>query len=171
MEEREGGYRMFDPDDNADDFAEMVGLSGSFSQWLEKNSDLDSICEEFLLVLSGIGSQSELVDKLNNLADRAVADGYAGRRLGFVQRNRDKVAVEVCTHPETQRRVVQFMIEHMRECDDEECEMPGEAHELIGQGLDILPVLVEEGLWTNNERLMMVGMLDQLQAEVRNATA
>lgn len=167
----EEAYHIFDPESDADEFADEVGLRGSFGKWLEENSDVDEICEEFAAVLAGVMDQKDFVKRINRMADAAVRDGYAARRLGFIRREGRKGTVEVCTHPITQRHIVQFMITHLRECEREGCDMVGDARELIDQGREVLPALVEDGLWSNFERLMMVGMLDQLEAAVRDSTA
>lgn len=151
------------------EFCEMVGLRGTFWDWLREHGNIDSLAEQLDAIVEQNQSPAAFIDKINTLADQAAQDNYASRRI-VITGHQHKINIQIAAHPYTQRTIVQFLYDHIKNC-DKDCELIEEAEYMIQEGYKVIPQLVAENVWTDTERLMLISRLDQLHALITHGTS
>ena len=159
---------FFGLDDGADEFAKLIGLNGTYWTWLTQHNQFKTIDEQIERSNFTEDGIRQLNTIINDLADAAAAANYASRRVKMTIDNERDLNIQVAVHPHTQRKVIEFMIDHLRSCDDDECEMRNDAADLVRDGYKVMPRMVESTVWDNSERMQITGMLDQLDAALRD---
>lgn len=161
---------FFGRDDEGEQFAKLLGLNGTYWTWLNENNKihaLDTHIDNANFSEDGI---NEINSMINTLADEAAHANYASRRVRItIDQNRD-LQIQVAIHPHTQAKVIQFMIEHVRNCKDDTCEVRDDARYLVSEGYMTMPKMVEATIWSAEERMHITGILDQLDAALRDDT-
>lgn len=154
--------QLDDEDERA--FCLLVGLAGTFWHWLDTHANLDDLSEQLHLTLRGRYDMNEFITRINTYADRAAAENYASRRMA-IKLDDNRLTLHVAAHPHTQLTVCNFLFQHLADC-DKDCEMIEDAELLVSEGYRAIPELVTDGIWTDTERLRLIGHLDQLAARI-----
>lgn len=156
------------PGEESEEFAHMIGLEGTFWKWLSDNNHMDTINKELESVTISEEGLRSVCTAINDLADQAAIENHASRRIMITYNEDRELSIKLAVHPHTQRRIIEFMINHIKGCADKNCELTEDATEMLNEGYKILPAMVRSSIWTDSERLSIVGLLDQLEATISN---
>jgi hypothetical protein len=161
---------FFGHDDEGEQFAKMLGLNGTYWTWLTANNKIHALDRQIDNANFSEDGIKEINDLINELAEQAANANYASRRVIITLDDNRDLQIQVAIHPHTQSKVIQFMIDHVRHCPDQTCEVRDDAKYLVSEGYLTMPKMVEATIWSADERLHITGILDQLDAALRDAT-